>query len=284
LSEPRGQSSPETAARVADYYNRNTRAFLLHARQSTGAIHRELWAPGVVSRDAALTYVNQLLADRLPRQGALLDLGCGVGGTAVWLGARRFGPVLGVTNSPLQARIGAERVSSQGLATQVEIRLGSYLKLEELGVQPAGYRGAYAIESFVHSPDVDLFFASVGAALALGGTLIVCDDFVDPTAQGRKARRVLARVRAGWLAASLVTPAAAIASARVAGFELHEQQDLTPMHRFHGRGKRLWMKLVTALPVPHPFWRSLRGGLALQIALERRWLRHLLLVFVKQPD
>ena len=37
---------------------------------------------------------------------------------------------------------------------------------------------AFAIESFVHSPDGPRFFRSAARALRPGGKLIICDDFL----------------------------------------------------------------------------------------------------------
>ena len=266
---------------VADYYDRNTRAFLRQGRRASGAIHRELWANGVASRADALNYVNGLLADRLPRDGLLIDLGCGVGGTAGWLAQQGFGPVVGVTISAVQTRIGNERIRAAGLHNRVEIRRASYLRLADAAVAAASAAGAYAVESFIHSPDAAAFFHSAADALHHGGVLLVCDDFLGSPPSGQRPAAVLRRLRAGWLATSLVTVAQATQLAADAGLALLEQLDLTEHHRFHRPAKRLWMHAVTALPVPHPYWRSLRGGLALQIALQRRWLRHVLLVFVR---
>ena len=271
--------SAARASAVSAYYDRNTQAFLLQGRRDTGAIHRELWAPGVATRTDALTHVNGLVAEHLPRQGGLLDLGCGVGGTAAWLTQRNYGPIVGITNSAVQARIGGDRIRAAGMEGRVAIRHGSYLQLAEAGVAAGSAAGAYAIESFIHSPDAAGFFRSAAQALRPGGTLVVCDDFLGPPARGRQPRAVLRRVATGWLATSLVSVAEAGRIAAVAGLTLRQTDELTQYHRYHGRLKRLWMHAVTALPIPHPYWRSLRGGLALQIALQRGWIRHALLVF-----
>ena len=81
---------------VANYYEKNTNRFLrFGGGNKTESIHRKLFAPGVRGAQNALLYVNRLIEELLKSHAAekksplrLLDMGCGVGGIALWLAKR----------------------------------------------------------------------------------------------------------------------------------------------------------------------------------------------------
>src|SRR6476620_9428071 len=80
--------TPAAAAqidRVREYYDSNSDAFERLGQGKT-AIHRAVWAQGVVSRVQAFAYVDALIAERAADLGdtpRLLDLGCGLGASLI---------------------------------------------------------------------------------------------------------------------------------------------------------------------------------------------------------
>jgi cyclopropane fatty-acyl-phospholipid synthase-like methyltransferase len=78
----------------------------------------------------------------------VLDLGCGVGATAVRLARAMDVSVTGVTISRVQAEIGAQRLAAEGLTERCQVVCGDY---GELPPQPR-YHAMVGIESVVRSP------------------------------------------------------------------------------------------------------------------------------------
>jgi cyclopropane fatty-acyl-phospholipid synthase-like methyltransferase len=264
---------------VRAYYDGNTRAFVRfgHGRAS-GAIHRAVWGPGVRTRAAALHYVDDLIAARLG-DGRLhvLDLGCGVGASLVYLAQQRDIRGTGVTLSPLQAQLGRERLGAMGLADRVRIIEGDYGALPEL--EPVDL--AYAIESFVHGPSPDRFFAEAARVLRPGGLLIVCDD-VRGDDGGRAAQRAIDRFTRGWHVNSLLTPQDLRARAQAAGLAQLSTQDLTgwlELRRPRDRAIAALAALTAWLPRLPTRLAPLIGGSALQTALGHRWIEYHFTVF-----
>src|SRR3954468_1119599 len=202
---------PRTAVR--DYYDANTRAFLLAG--GDGAMHRELWGPGVTSRGEAMHHAHALVLDQLgPGDRRVLDLGCGVGTAALYLAARRPVEVVGVSISPSQIRL-ADRFAARGGPLQGRVRF-AVADFTALPSDLTGFELAFAIESFVHADPAAAFFDQAARALRPGGTLVVVDD----VRAGDRDDPALDDFAAGWHAASLLSVAEAEALAARAGLTL----------------------------------------------------------------
>jgi cyclopropane fatty-acyl-phospholipid synthase-like methyltransferase len=196
------------AADVQRYYDANTAAFVRHGQGgSLGAIHRAVWGPGVTDRAHAFRYVEDLILRELEtlaptRPAHVLDLGCGVGGSLAYLAGQRPLHGTGVTISPVQARLGQQRLAELGLAERVQIFEGDYCAL------PAGIEHvdlAYAIESFVHGPSPERFLAEAARVLSPDGLLVVCDDLRTDAGDPR-ASRTLKQFVSGWHVNTLLSP------------------------------------------------------------------------------
>ena len=173
-------------AQVRGYYDRHTATFLRYGQGGgEGAIHRAVWGPGVETREAAFHYAEDCIArhlrDAVPADAGLtvVDLGCGVGGSLCRLAERLPIGGAGVTLSPVQARIAAERIRAAGLEDRIRCVEGDYTD-PELELPAADL--AYAIESFVHGPDPTAFFARCNRIVRPGGLLVICDDMLRPSA------------------------------------------------------------------------------------------------------
>src|SRR3954463_4731261 len=110
----------EARPAVRDYYDANTRKFLLSGGDR--AIHRELWGRGVASSREAVNHTHALVLDQLaPGDRRVLDLGCGVGAAALYVARRRAVEVVGVSISPAQVRM-AERFAARESSLQGTVR------------------------------------------------------------------------------------------------------------------------------------------------------------------
>ncbi len=269
--------------RVRRYYDNNTGAF--ERRGHGGAsLHRTVWGPAVSTRKAAAHYVDDLILDALPPDVAtptIVDLGCGLGASLLYLAGRVALKGEGITISPLQAARAATMVAEAGLADRVRCREANYLSLPDDLAGRADL--TFSIEAFLHGPDPDGYFREAARTLRPGGRLVICDDFLtsaDPPASPREARW-LEEFRTGWRVGSLVTVHQVRTLAAAHGLALVRDIDLTGMLELR-RLRDRWVSVLLACGrVFRPdgdYWHSLVGGNALQRALIHGLLSYRLLV------
>jgi cyclopropane fatty-acyl-phospholipid synthase-like methyltransferase len=276
----------DVAARIEQvrrYYDNNAAAFE-RLGQGGASIHRAVWGPGVTSRVAAFHHVDELILDTLPPdivKPTIVDLGCGLGASLLYLAGQIDMTGEGITLSPLQAARAAQIIAEAGADKRVRCREGNYLSLPDDLAGRADL--TFSIEAFLHSPDADRYFHEAARTLRPGGRLVICDDFLtsaDPPASPRGARW-LAEFRDGWHAESLLTVDQVRELAARHGLTLIRELDLTT-HLELRRPRDRWISaLVTLGRIVRPsgyYWRSLVGGNALQLALIHGLLSHRFLV------
>ena len=269
---------------VQRYYDRHTATFLRYGQGGgAGAIHRAVWGPGVETREAAFHYVEDCIAEQLRAtlpavaEPSIVDLGCGVGGSLCYLAKRLPIRGAGVTLSPVQARLAAERIRAAGLDDRIRCLEGDYA---DPGLDLPAADLVYAIESFVHGPDPAGFFAQCARVVRPGGLLLICDD-VRRTGGDGAARRAIDRFRRGWRINTLLDREALHTLAAEAGFEHRSTQDLTSFletGRPRDRAIGVLAALVGWLPVDSKLG-HLTGGSALQTCLRRGWIGYDLALF-----
>jgi SAM-dependent methyltransferase len=273
------------APSIRRYYDRHTARFVALGQQgSLGSIHRAVWAPGVSTPQQAFRYVEEaiiaLLRDLPPafERSHVVDLGCGVGASLSYLADRLPIHGTGVTLSENQARLATERIRRAAHSDRIRCLVGDYC---DLPPDVGGADLAFAIESFVHGPDPDRFFAQCRELVRPGGLLLICDDFRRDAA-GREVDRTIERFRTGWYVNTLLTSSDLQARARHAGFEHRQTTDLSSylqLGRPRDRMIDALVALIGWLPIETTRLGYLAGGSALQKALAQGWIGYDLALF-----
>ena len=135
-------------------------------------LHHGYWTGVESAADAQIELIRQL-AQRagITERTSVLDIGCGVGGSALWL-ADNFGcPALGITISPVQARMAARKAKARGLSDRVRFEVND---ANQWKPEPESVDVVWIMESSEHFPDKEYFFKRCALALRPGGTLAVC--------------------------------------------------------------------------------------------------------------
>jgi tocopherol O-methyltransferase len=135
-------------------------------------IHHGYFEDGESPRRAQLKLTERLARRaRMPASAHVLDVGCGLGGSSLWL-ARELGcRVRGITLSPVQARAATERARRAGLSHLTSFEVADAEK-DELGANV--FDAVWVIECSEHLSDKAAFIARAARALKPGGRLALC--------------------------------------------------------------------------------------------------------------
>ena len=113
-----------------------------------------------------LTWAGDLSQDR-PQN--ILDVGCGIGGSSLYL-AEKFGArVTGITLSPVQANRAKERAQAAGLAAKADFQVANAL---EMPFADNSFDLVWSLESGEHMPDKVKFLQECYRVLKPGGRMI----------------------------------------------------------------------------------------------------------------
>ncbi|MDB9525981.1 methyltransferase domain-containing protein [Oscillatoria sp. CS-180] len=108
----------------------------------------------------------------------ILDAGCGIGGSALYLCDRYQAAVTGITLSPKQAARATERAAAAGLSDRAQFQVDDVLNTSFPDEQ---FDFIWSMESGEHYPDKGQFFKESYRLLKPGGTLLMATWCHRPT-------------------------------------------------------------------------------------------------------
>jgi tocopherol O-methyltransferase len=164
-------SSQQFAVEIEDIRKHYDRLSFLYRLFWGEHLHHGYWE-GDESVPRAQIRLMEHLAERasVPRGARVLDIGCGLGGSALWLAKQFDCDVTGMTISPVQARMAAAKARSRHLSDRVRFELNDANLWQP---EPESIDLIWIMESSEHFHDKARFFERCARALRPGGTLAV---------------------------------------------------------------------------------------------------------------
>ena len=217
--------TPESEKRkIVEYYVATTEASYIPnwGGESLG-FHFGLADESTGSLAESVANTNGYLAERA-RIGAgtrVLDAGCGVGGSAIWLAREKGADVVGVSLVERQIQLAREFAEQRGVSdrTRFEVR-----DMAATGFPEASFEVVWNVESICHIADLAGYLAHVATLLVDGGTF-AC---IDVCSGARPDAAVSRTVCDGWALAALRSTEEIASALGSLGFEAVEIVDLTP--------------------------------------------------------
>jgi len=273
---------------VRKYYDDNTKMFLKHGEHgSTYGIHQPIYFKSTDDIVTAMHAQHRMILERMRVADDpyhVLDLGCGIGSSILYLMGQTPQNVhfTGITISPDQVYLANKNVTTTAARDRIRFICGSFQQIPQ---SLPKFDLAYGIESFIHSPDVTVFFQQVSRNLKTGGILIIFDDILRRDAITKQEKRVLREFRTGWKANNLHQIDRLTKLANGEQLSLDENVDLSPYLKL-GRPRD---KVIAAaapflriMPVLNSYATFLLGGNARQLGFKAGLLGYRIIVFSKR--
>jgi tocopherol O-methyltransferase len=188
-------------------------------------IHHGYWEDNESVGRAQIQLMERLAEKAaIPAGASVLDIGCGLGGSAFWLAEQYNCRVTGLTISPVQARIATRKAKAVGLANQVQFQVAD---VNLWRPQPESIDVIWIMEGSEHFRDQKGFFERCAFALNPSGILAICAWLRGDRPFRREDEELITTIGRAMLSSSLNTLSEYTAWMRDAGLNVETAQDIT---------------------------------------------------------
>ena len=206
-------------------------------------IHHGYWVTGEESKEEAQ---KQLILELVKRAGGvkgkmrILDVGCGIGGTSIYLAQHYNSQVVGITISPVQVELATQNAIKEKISDKVTFAVldGERISFDNLkeafsktntpfAVGDAPFDIVWISEALSHFVDKPAFFAGAFSVLKPGGKLVLADWFKAANLDSYHTKRYIIPIESGMLLPQLNTPNEYCQMMRGAGFSVVSNDDIS---------------------------------------------------------
>lgn len=188
-------------------------------------LHYGVWEPDTTTLKEAILNTNRgLIKLGNIQQGArVLDAGCGVGGSSIFLAKTLGCDVTGITLSAKQVATATRYASANGVADNAHFEVMDYTKTV---FAPGTFDFVWAIESMQTATDKSQFFKEAARVLKPGGKIVIADCFKTRPYDINTEPQMLTMLN-GWAMSDLLTMQEIEQLANAQGLRLAKNRDVS---------------------------------------------------------
>lgn len=183
---------------IIDYYDSCDIDYkLIWNLDKSYAMHFGYWDEKVKNFPQSLERENEILAEKakIKSSDVVLDAGCGVGGSSIFL-AKKFGcKVIGITLSKKQVEQATRNAERSGVASNTEFLV---MDFENITFPDKTFDVVWAIESVCHANNKKKFLWGINRILKSDGHLVIADGFAVKKEYKDSEKDIMQKWLAGW--------------------------------------------------------------------------------------
>ena len=185
-------------------------------------LHHGYWETGTETKEEAQAALTAHLAEaaRIPHRAAILDVGCGFGGSSIFLATKYEASVVGLTISPIQAAMARQAADNANATAHFLVMDADHITLQEK------FDVIWSIEAISHFANKTGFFIQAANMLKPGGSLALIDWFKQKDLSAAQHRTYISPIERGMLV-ELKTITDYAESIRAAGLDVTHTSDLS---------------------------------------------------------
>ncbi len=189
---------------IIDYYNSTENAYKdSWDLNNSLSIHYGYWDEKVKSFSQSLLRMNEVMAEAasVKPTDVILDAGCGIGGSSIFLAEKIGCTVKGISLSERQVSKAKELAKQKGIDDKLSFEVMNY---GITNFPDKSFDVVWGCESICYADDKELFIKEAFRLLKPGGRLVVADGFV--TDFKNNEHPLIRNWLDGWLVNYLETP------------------------------------------------------------------------------
>src|SRR5918997_4252831 len=190
------------------------------------AVHFGYTDDSTRSHTDALKNMNRVLAERVKIQPGerVLDAGCGVGGSSLWLAKERNVDVVGITLAAKQVAMAQGHAARRGLTDRVRFEQADFTATP---FPDASFDIVWTVESLCHAPRKAAFYREAARLLRPGGRVVVADFVRAARPLDATGERLIHEWLDGWAVPDIDTPEEHLGHLAESGFVDAQLDDVT---------------------------------------------------------
>ncbi|MCK9210738.1 MAG: methyltransferase domain-containing protein [Ignavibacteriaceae bacterium] len=211
---------------VANYYDQTENHYRRFWKlEKSLSLHYGIWSEGIKNLHEAVLNTNTLLAKlgEIKSTDVVLDAGCGVGGSAIYLAKNIGCKVSGITLSEKQAETATEFAKQHGVSNLASFHAMNYTATSFAN---NSFDVVWAIESMQTAVNKSDFLKEAKRILKPGGKIVIADCFKSYDYPFEK-NKLMNLMFNGWAVSDVLSSEEFINKANQFGFTLEKEQDVT---------------------------------------------------------